>query len=227
MNETKRKINTCVYVHSILHHWACILMFEGRFIEYVCWWELLCELSETLHYLYSCFIYFESEMSDLSLRSFVSLSFPSLHSLMMWLHFMLDLSESSLLFVFFASPSSSSHPLSFSYSDPYSQFDTSCVSSLHISLSDHFSSSPRYWYHIHVGHIQVHGSRASLYILHFIHKGMSFDHWVFGSSFPSFLSPYHPSLRYVPCLKTTLRPWDQMSSSTASAWTGVWDLVAF
>ncbi|RVW86247.1 Pol polyprotein [Vitis vinifera] len=46
-------------------------------------------------------------------------------------------------------------------------------------------------------------------------------HWVFGTSFPSFLSPYHPSLRYVPCLKTTLRPWDQMSSSTASAWTGV------
>ncbi|KAL6333044.1 hypothetical protein AAG906_022713 [Vitis piasezkii] len=38
-------------------------------------------------------------------------------------------------------------------------------------------------------------------------------------NFPSFLSPYHPSLRYVPCLKTTLRPWNQMSSSTASAWT--------
>ena len=56
---------------------------------------------------------------------------------------------------------------------------------------------------------------------------MSFDHWVFGPSFPSFLSPYYPSLRYVPCLKTTLRPWDQMSSSIASAWAGVWDLVAF
>ncbi|RVW91041.1 Pol polyprotein [Vitis vinifera] len=36
---------------------------------------------------------------------------------------------------------------------------------------------------------------------------------------PSFLSPYHPSLHYVPCLKTTLRPWDQISSSTASMWT--------
>ncbi|RVW12022.1 Gag-Pol polyprotein [Vitis vinifera] len=32
-------------------------------------------------------------------------------------------------------------------------------------------------------------------------------------SFLSFLSPYHLGLRYVPCLKTTLRPWDQMSSS--------------
>ena len=53
-----------------------------------------------------------------------------------------------------------------------------------------------------------------------------FDHWVFGPSFPSFLSPYHPSLRYVPCLKTTLRPWDQISFSAASAWTGVWDSVA-
>ena len=46
------------------------------------------------------------------------------------------------------------------------------------------------------------------------------DHWVFEPSFPSFLSPYHLGLRYVPCLKTTLRPWDQMSSSAASTWTG-------
>ena len=51
------------------------------------------------------------------------------------------------------------------------------------------------------------------------------DHRVFGPSFLSFLLPYHPSLRYVPCLKTTLRPWDQMSSSAASTWTGDWDLV--
>ena len=36
---------------------------------------------------------------------------------------------------------------------------------------------------------------------------------------------YHPSLRYVPCLETTLRPWDQTSSLIDSAWTGVWDLV--
>ena len=58
-------------------------------------------------------------------------------------------------------------------------------------------------------------------------KAWVFDHRVFELSFPSFLSPYHPSLRYVPCLETTLRPWDQMSYSTASTWTGVWDLVAF
>ena len=52
-----------------------------------------------------------------------------------------------------------------------------------------------------------------------------FYHWVFEPSFPLFLSPYHLGLHYVLCLKTTLRPWDQMSSSTASTWTGVWDLV--
>ncbi|RVX20588.1 hypothetical protein CK203_002639 [Vitis vinifera] len=39
-------------------------------------------------------------------------------------------------------------------------------------------------------------------------------------SFLSFLSPYNLGLRYVPCLKTTLRPWDQMSSSAASTWAG-------
>ncbi|RVW21000.1 Pol polyprotein [Vitis vinifera] len=56
-------------------------------------------------------------------------------------------------------------------------------------------------------HHWVHGSRDLLYLLHFIHEGMGFDHRVFELSFPSFLSPYHPSLHYVPCLKTTLRPW--------------------
>ncbi|RVW86565.1 hypothetical protein CK203_045636 [Vitis vinifera] len=68
-------------------------------------------------------------------------------------------------------------------------------------------------------HHWVHGSRDLLYLLHFIHEGMGFDHRVFELSFPSFLSPYHPSLHYVPCLKTTLRPWDRISSSTASMWT--------
>ena len=55
-------------------------------------------------------------------------------------------------------------------------------------------------------------------MLHFIHEGMGFDHWVFGPSFPSFLSPYHPSLRYVPCLKTTLRPWHHTLCLLALMW---------
>ncbi|RVW98419.1 hypothetical protein CK203_026746 [Vitis vinifera] len=49
---------------------------------------------------------------------------------------------------------------------------------------------------------------------------------VFEPSFLSFLSPYHLGLRYVPCLKTTLRPWDQMSSSAASTWTGLIQLCS-
>ena len=163
-----------------------------------------------------------------------SLSFPSLHSLLMWLHSMFDLSWSSLLFVYslfrshlhhclwfilFASPPCSFPTLT------YSRFDISLASFLRISLSVWFASSSHYWYYIHVRHLQVHGSRDFLYMLHFIHEGMSFDHWVFGPSFLSFLLPYHPSLCYVPCLKTTLRPWDQMLSSTTPTWTGVWDLV--
>ena len=53
----KKKISTCVYVPSILHCWVCMLMFEGHCIEYVCWWEFVCELPETLHFLYSFLSY--------------------------------------------------------------------------------------------------------------------------------------------------------------------------
>ena len=51
-------------------------------------------------------------------------------------------------------------------------------------------------------------------------RGYGFDHWVFEPSFPSFLSPYHLGLRYVLCLKTTLRPRDQTLSLTVFTWTG-------
>ena len=53
-------------------------------------------------------------------------------------------------------------------------FVTLFASSLHISLSVWFSSLPRYCYHFHIGHPRVHGSRDFLYMLHFIHEGMSF-----------------------------------------------------
>ncbi|RVW53498.1 hypothetical protein CK203_083734 [Vitis vinifera] len=55
------------------------------------------------------------------------------------------------------------------------------ASSLHISLSVHLLHLSPYRYHIHVRHPQ----------------------------FPFISIPYHLGLRYVPCLKTTLRPWDQ------------------
>ena len=64
-----------------------------------------------------------------------------------------------------------------------------------------------YRHHIHVRHPHVHGSWNSLYMLHFIYEGMGFDHRIFEPSFLLFLSPYYLGLRYVPCLKTTLRPW--------------------
>ena len=52
-------------------------------------------------------------------------------------------------------------------------------------------------------------------------KAWVFYHWVFGPSFPSFLLPYHLGVCYIPCLKTTLRPWDHMLSLTAPTWTGI------
>ncbi|RVX08569.1 hypothetical protein CK203_014296 [Vitis vinifera] len=73
----------------------------------------------------------------------------------------------------------------------------SFASSLHISLSVHVSFVSLS-NHIHVRHPQF-----------------------------SFVSiTYHLGLRYVPCLKTTLRPWDQMSSSAASTWTGLIQLCS-
>ena len=147
MNETKRKINTCVYVHSILHHWACILMFEGCFIEYVCWWELVCELSETVHYLYSGFMYFESKMSDFLLGALYHCPFHH------YIHCWCDFTSCWIWADHHSSLCSSLHhhprfcfcfiiiisPIVIFLQRPfYSQFDTSSTSSLHISLSDQF-----------------------------------------------------------------------------------------
>ncbi|RVW97605.1 hypothetical protein CK203_046538 [Vitis vinifera] len=67
-------------------------------------------------------------------------------------------------------------------------------------------------------HHWVH-SRDLLYLLHFMRAWVLIIGYL--SLVSSFLSPYHPSLHYVPCLKTTLRPWDRISSSTASMWTEV------
>ena len=120
----------------------------------------------------------------LSPRGSRSLSFLSLHLLLMWLHSMIDLSCSSLFFIYslfryhpchcfwfipFASPSCSFLTLT------YSRFDISLASFLRISLSVWFTSLSHYWYYIYIGHPQVHGSWAFLYMLHFIHEGMSFS----------------------------------------------------
>ena len=130
-----------------------------------------------------------------------------------------------IILTFAFDSSFSFHLLFFSYNNPFS----SLILSLHHHYTSHYQFnllhlSP-HWHYIHIRLPPIYGSQDFLYMLHFIHEGMGYVHWVFGPSFPSFLSPYHPSLRYVLCLETTLRPWDQMSSSTTSTWTGVWDLV--
>ena len=116
-------------------------------------------------------------------RSSRSLSFPSLHSLLMWLHSMFDLSWSSLFFVYSLFCYHPRHCLWFiSFASPpcsfltltYSRFDIFLASFLHISLSVWFASLSHYWYYIHIEHLQVHDSWAFLYMLHFIHEGMCF-----------------------------------------------------
>ena len=83
-------------------------MFEGHYIEYVYWWEFVCELSETLHSLYSfCRMFWERDEWP-SPRDSGSLFYPSLRSLLMWLHSMSDLSWSLLPFVLLISSSFSS-----------------------------------------------------------------------------------------------------------------------
>ena len=133
-----------------------------------------------------------------SLRSSGSLSIPSLCSLLTWPPFIFDLSGSSLVLVFYASSSSSfSLLIHHFYFTSYSVLTVTSFWGLiffshHHYTSRHqfgFSSLHHHCYHVHNRHLQVHGSRYFLYMLHFIHEGMGFDHWVFGPSFPSFLSP--------------------------------------
>ena len=222
----------CIVFSIIEYVYWCLGVI---FIEYVRYWEFVCELSEIPWlFVLLCHIYFVKEMSDLLLRTLSHCPFH--HYIHSWCDFTpcliwVDHYSSwcylfhyhhprfrfwfiiltSPLILFLQWPISGLILPSHHHFTPHYQFDL-----LHLS---------HHWHHIHIRHPQVHGSRYFLYMLHFIHEGTSFDHWVFGPSFPSFLSPYHPSLRYVPCLKTTLRPWNQTSSLIASTWTGVWDLV--
>ena len=57
------------------------------------------------------------------------------------------------------------------------------------------------------------------YALHLMHEGyVDYIIGIFEPSFLSFLSPYYLSLRYIPCLKTTLRPWLHTLCLTAHPW---------
>ena len=214
MNEKKRKISTCVFVHSILHHWVCILMFEGHLIMYVCLWEFVCELSKALYFLYSfCRVFWEWG-EWLSLRSSVSLSFPSLHSLTMWLHFMLDSSGSSLLFVFFVSPSFSFllliHPFhftpcSFLTATHFQVCYSLCIIITYLIISLFFFITSLLLSYSHWAPSGPWLPRFSVHAAFHTWGHGFFYHWVFKSIFPSFLLPYHPiTLAYV--TSRVLRP---------------------
>ena len=86
-------------MHSIFHYWACILIFEGLFIEYVCWWEFACEFSDTLHSLYSFHLFLKWETSNLLLRDLDHCSFH--HYIHWWCDFTpyFDLSWLSFFFI--------------------------------------------------------------------------------------------------------------------------------
>ena len=172
-------------MHSILHHWACILIFEGHFIEYVCWWKFVCELFRDLaFFIFALSFFFESEMSDLLLGT---LSHCPFHH---YVHYWCDFTPCliwvvhhissyihcfSIILVLACDSAHSLHPRCFFFLTlTCSRFDISLASFLHISLPIRFASLFHYWYYIHIGHPQVHGSQVFLYMLHFIHEGMSF-----------------------------------------------------
>ena len=71
------------------------------------------------------------------------------------------------------------------------------------------------------------------YALHLMHEGYGdYIIGIFEPSFLSFLSPYYPSLHYVPCLKTTLRPllhivFDSSHMGNTRAWSEIisWSMM--
>ena len=161
MNERKGKISTCVYVHSILHHWACILIFEGYFIEYVCWWEFVCELSEILFFFVFTLSCILREMSDLLLGALGHCPFHH------YIHCWCDFTSCWIWANHHSSLCSSLHhhshfwfwfiilisPLVIFLQQPISRFDTFFASSLHTSLSVWFSSLCCCCYHIHIRYL--------------------------------------------------------------------------
>ena len=169
-------------MHSIFHHWACILIFEGCFIEYVCWWEFACEFFDTLHSLYSLHLFLEWNTGNLLLRAQDHCPFH--HYIHWWCdftpyliwvdhHFSLYTHHFAIILVIACDSSHSLHPLCYFLTRTYSKFDVSLASFLRISLLVWFASSSHYWYYIH-RYPRVHGSWAFLYTLHFIHEGMGF-----------------------------------------------------
>ena len=150
---------------------------------------------------------------------------------MMWLHFMLDLSGSSLLFVFFASPS-----FSFSLLIHLLRFTTChfltmthfqvcyslCIIITHLIISLIFFIASLL---LSYSHWAPSGPWLTRFSIHVAFHTWGHEFFIIGYLGLVSLHFYYPSLRYVLRFKTTLRSWDQMSSLTTPTWTGVWDLV--
>ena len=96
-----------------------------------------------------------------------------------------------------------------------------CIILTHLVTKSFFFIASLLILYSHWAHLGPWLTSFSIHVAFYTWGHGFFYHWVFGPSFPSFLLPYHPSLRYVPCFKTTLRSWDQMSFSIAPTWTGV------
>ena len=156
--EKKRKVNTCVYVHSILHHWACILISDGHFIENICWWKFVCEFSEIFFFFIftSSHPLLKSEMSDLLLGALGHC--PFCYYIHCWCDFtpcLIWVDHHSFLYVhcftliltiaFDSFPSL--HPLILLLQWPI----PSLLFSLHHFCTSHYHLSP-HWYYIHIGH---------------------------------------------------------------------------
>ena len=184
----KEKISTCVYVHSILNNWVCILISEGHFYR-VClllrvpMWALW----DPMLFVFALSYLFKSKMSDLFLGTpghcpfhyyfhywcdFTSCLIWVDHHLSSYIHCFV------VIFVIACDSSHSLHPPCSFLTLTYSRFDISLSSFWHISLSVWFASLSYYRYYVRIGHPQVHGSQTFLYMLRFIHEGMGF--WSLG-----------------------------------------------
>ena len=152
-----------------------------------------------------------------SLRNSRSFSFPSLHSLLMWLHFMFDLGRSPPFFTyslfrchffFVACDSSRSlHVLFSSYSNPSRVRYSLRIIITHITISSFCFICLLIDIIFMLGILKsmTHGIHYTCCISYM--RAWVFYHWVFEPSFPSFLSPYHPiTLAYVTS-RVLRRPW--------------------
>ena len=176
-------------MYIVFFSFEYIYTFEGYFIEYVCWWEFICELLETIFSLYPlCYILLSVRDECLSLRDSRSLSSPSSHPLMMWLFSMFWF---ELIIISFVCSLFHYHP--HYYFRSISFVSPTCSSLTHLTTSSIFfifSLSPL---HSHWTPSSPLFMRFSIH-MHFYTQGYGFDQWVYESSFSSFLLHYYPSL---------------------------------